>query len=81
MWAGGNAPLIRQELSNEYVRGPDKHPTDIISARAFIVNYSSGATVQPPQQQHHYPPHHDDLSHEAMLLIGHPAYKRVFGPS
>ena len=68
MCAGGNALLVRQQLSNDYIRGTDKYPTDITSARAFIVNYSSGATIQPPQQQHHYPPNHDDLSHEAMLL-------------
>ena len=38
MCAGGNALLVRQQLSNDYIRGTDKYPTDITSVRAFIVN-------------------------------------------
>ena len=51
MTAGGHAAHVKNELNNVYVQGNENYPSDITSARAFIVNYSTTAQQpQPPQQ-------------------------------
>ena len=72
MTAGGNATLVRKELNNEYIRGNDNYPSDITSARAYIVNYDSSTVTTsnqhqppPPQRNQH---NDDDPTQEGMLL-------------
>ena len=46
MTAGGNTYFVKKELNNDYARGNDNYPMDVISARACIVNYKSAAPQQ-----------------------------------
>ena len=68
MMADGHASHVKNELNNDCVKGNDNYPSDVTSARAYIVNYSATPQQQQPPQQQQYPQNHDDLAQDGMLL-------------